>query len=136
MSLIEAIKNFKNTPDTQTEIKLIAELKKAQFLAPIILVAPLANPDGSAVFEEEGSNIKFALLQDDESGERFFPAFSSKDEMMKWRNDSEQEVINLQLKDYANMLLENTDKYSGVVVDAYSHSLTLNLDFFKALFKK
>ncbi|MBE3021827.1 MULTISPECIES: SseB family protein [Campylobacter] len=135
MSLIKAIENFKNEPTKDNEICLINELKKAEFLAPVILAAPLAKPDGSAVYEEEGSNIKFALLSDDENDKSYFPAFTSRQELMKWRNDSEQEVINLRLKDYGAMLLDDKNNYEGIVIDAFSHSLILDLNFFRAIFK-
>ena len=117
----------------QSEKALIAALKKTEFLAPVLINQALAKPDGSAVYEEEGSNIKFVLLEDEESGLSYFPAFSSRGEMMRWRNDAEQEAINLRLKDYAAMLESADGKYAGVVIDAFSHSLILDLAKLKAI---
>ena len=117
----------------QSEKALIAALKKTEFLAPVLINQALAKPDGSAVYEEEGSNIKFVLLEDEESGLSYFPAFSSRGEMMRWRNDAEQEAINLRLKDYAAMLESAEGKYAGVVIDAFSHSLILDLAKLKAI---
>ena len=119
--------------DEQSEKALISALKKAEFLAPVLINQALAKPDGSAVYEEEGSNIKFVLLEDEESGLSYFPAFSSRAEMMRWRNDAEQEAINLRLKDYAAMLESAEGKYAGVVIDAFSHSLILDLAKLKAI---
>lgn len=117
----------------QSEKALISVLKKAEFLAPVLINQALAKPDGSAVYEEEGSNIKFVLLEDEESGLSYFPAFSSRGEMMRWRNDAEQEAINLRLKDYAAMIDGAEGKYAGVVIDAFSHSLILDLAKLKAI---
>ena len=117
----------------QSEKALISALKKTEFLAPVLINQALAKPDGSAVYEEEGSNIKFVLLEDEESGLSYFPAFSSRAEMMRWRNDAEQEAINLRLKDYAAMLESADGKYAGVVIDAFSHSLILDLAKLKAI---
>ena len=117
----------------QSEKALIVALKKAEFLVPVLINQVLAKPDGGAVYEEEGSNIKFVLLEDEESGLSYFPAFSSRAEMMKWRNDAEQEAINLRLKDYAAMLDSAEGKYAGVVIDAFSHSLILDLAKLKAM---
>lgn len=119
--------------DEQSEKALISALKKAEFLAPVLINQALAKPDGSAVYEEEGSNIKFVLLEDEESGLSYFPAFSSRGEMMRWRNDAEQEAINLRLKDYAAMLESAEGKYAGIVIDAFSHSLILDLAKLKAI---
>ena len=117
----------------QSEKALISALKKAEFLAPVLINQALAKPGGSAVYEEEGSNIKFVLLEDEESGLSYFPAFSSRAEMMRWRNDAEQEAINLRLKDYAAMLESAEGKYAGVVIDAFSHSLILDLAKLKVI---
>ncbi len=117
----------------QSEKALISALKKAEFLAPVLINQALVKPDGSTVYEEEGSNIKFVLLEDEESGLSYFPAFSSRAEMMRWRNDAEQEAINLRLKDYAAMLESADGKYAGVVIDAFSHSLILDLAKLKAM---
>nr|WP_315018047.1 SseB family protein [uncultured Campylobacter sp.] len=117
----------------QSQNALIAALKKAEFLAPVLINQALAKPDGSAVYEEEGSNIKFVLLEDEESGLSYFPAFSSRGEMMRWRNDAEQEVINLRLKDYAAMIEGGEGKYAGVVIDAFSHGLILDFAKLKAM---
>jgi len=117
----------------QSQKALIAALKKTEFLAPVLINQALAKPDGSAVYEEEGSNIKFVLLEDEESGLSYFPAFSSRGEMMRWRNDAEQEAINLRLKDYAAMIEGGEGKYAGVVIDAFSHSLILDLAKLKAI---
>ena len=117
----------------QSQKALIAALKKTEFLAPVLINQALAKPDGSAVYEEEGSNIKFVLLEDEESGLSYFPAFSSRGEMMRWRNDAEQEAINLRLKDYAAILDGAEGKYAGVVIDAFSYSLILDLTKLKAM---
>ena len=117
----------------QSQKALIAVLKKAEFLAPVLINQALAKPDGSAVYEEEGSNIKFVLLEDEESGLSYFPAFSSRGEMMRWRNDAEQEAINLRLKDYAAMIDGAEGKYAGVVIDAFSHDLILDFAKLKAM---
>ena len=117
----------------QSQKALIAALKKTEFLAPVLINQALAKPDGSAVYEEEGSNIKFVLLEDEESGLSYFPAFSSRAEMMRWRNDAEQEAISLRLKDYAAILDGAEGKYAGVVIDAFSHSLILDLTKLKAM---
>ena len=117
----------------QSQKALIVALKKAEFLAPVLINQALAKPGGSAVYEEEGSNIKFVLLEDEESKLSYFPAFSSRDEMMRWRNDAEQEAINLRLKDYAAMIEGGEGKYAGVVIDAFSHSLILDLAKLKAI---
>lgn len=125
-NLTKAMQKFLDNPTNENENTLINELRKAEFIAPVIINQALAKPDGKAVYEEEGSNIKFIILEDEESELSYFPAFSSREEMIKWRNDAEQEVINLRLKDYLAMLENSKEKYEGIVIDAFSHSFILS----------
>lgn len=133
-NLNKAIESFLKNSSANNENNLILELTKAEFLAPILINQALHKPDGNAVYEE-GSNIKFVLFQDEESNLSYFPAFSDKNEMMKWRNDKEQEVINLRLKDYLSMIKNSEEKYSGIVINAFSHNFILNLSTIKRIFK-
>ena len=134
----EKIENFRNmflnNPNKENEIKLIKALKITQFLAPIIINQPLSKLDGSAIFEEEGSNIKFITLVDDEKKLSFFPAFSSLEEMMKWRKDNEQETIQMQLKDYIALAENSQNSYAGVVINAFSCNLTLSFNVIKRFY--
>ena len=115
----------------QSEKALIAALKKAEFLAPVLINQALAKPDGSAVYEEEGSNIKFILLEDESEKLSYFPAFTSKEAMKLWRNDSEQESIEIGLKEYLAMLKESS--YAGVVVDAFSYDFVLKRELIEKI---
>lgn len=133
MSLTDAMHNFLNDASPQNESELITQLKKAEFLSPIMMLSPLAKPDGSAVYEEEGANIKFMILADDEANLSFFPAFTSREEMMKWRNDAEQEVLNLRLRDFCAMINDSGEKYAGVVIDAFGANLILNAQILNAI---
>ncbi len=101
----EAMDKFLSDPSQQNEINLISALKKATFFAPVLLNQALAKPDGGVVYEEEGSNIKFILLEDEGEKLSYFPAFTSKEAMKLWRNDSEQESIEIGLKEYLAMLI-------------------------------
>ena len=119
----EVMDKFLKEPNQQNEVNLIAALKKASFFAPVLLNQALAKPDGGVVYEEEGSNIKFILLEDEGDKLSYFPAFTSKEAMKLWRNDSEQESIEIGLKEYLAMLKESS--YAGVVIDAFSYDLIL-----------
>ena len=127
-NLRNLIRLFLQDQNKTNEQNLIAELNKTEFLSPVIIHQALAKPDGGAVYEEEGSNIKFVLLEDEDSNLSYFPAFTCREEMMKWRNDSEQEVLNLRLKDFVSMINASKEKYAGVVIDAFSYNFILNFN--------
>ena len=126
VNMQEAMDKFFKEPNQQNEVNLISALKKASFFAPVLLNQALAKPDGGVVYEEEGSNIKFILLEDESEKLSYFPAFTSKEAMRLWRNDSEQESIETGLKEYLAMLKESS--YAGVVIDAFSYDFILKKD--------
>ena len=125
---------FLNNPSKENEINLIAELKKTKFIAPVIINQALAKPDGNAVYEEEGSNIRFITLVDDDTQKNFFPAFSNKEEMIKWRKDDEQEVIDLYLKDYITVIENSKNNYGGVVIDAFSYNFKIAYETLRKIY--
>lgn len=126
VNMQEAMDKFLKEPNQRNEVNLISALKKATFFAPVLLNQVLAKPDGGVVYEEEGSNIKFILLEDEGEKLSYFPAFTSKEAMKLWRNDSEQESIEIGLKEYLAMLKESS--YAGVVIDAFSYDFILKKD--------
>jgi len=115
----EAMDKFLSDPSQQNEINLISALKKATFFAPVLLNQALAKPDGGVVYEEEGEKLSY------------FPAFTSKEAMKLWRNDSEQESIEIGLKEYLTMLKESS--YAGVVVDAFSYDFVLKRELIEKI---
>ena len=127
----EAMDKFLSDPSEKNEINLISALKKATFFAPVLLNQALAKPDGGVVYEEEGSNIKFILLEDEGEKFSYFPAFTSKEAMKLWRNDSEQESIEIGLKEYLAMLKESS--YAGVVVDAFNYDFVLKRELIEKI---
>ena len=127
----EAMDKFLSDPSEKNEINLISALKKATFFAPVLLNQALAKPDGGVVYEEEGSNIKFILLEDESEKLSYFPAFTSKEAMRLWRNDSEQESIEIGLKEYLVMLKESS--YAGVVVDAFGYDFVLKRELIEKI---
>ena len=127
----EAMDKFLSDPSQQNEVNLISALKKATFFAPVLLNQALAKPDGGVVYEEEGSNIKFILLEDEDEKLSYFPAFTSKEAMKLWRNDSEQESIEIGLKEYLAMLKESS--YAGVVVDAFGYDFVLKRELIEKI---
>ncbi|AQW80854.1 putative SseB domain protein [Campylobacter pinnipediorum subsp. pinnipediorum] len=135
MNLKDAMDKFLKNPVSDNERNLIDILKTSEFLSPIMLISPMVNKDGSSFDEEEGNNIRFVILEDEDTDKKYYPLFTSQEEMLKWRKDEEQESIKLKLKDYTPMLLSEKNEYDGIVIDPFSHSLILNLKFLESVFK-
>lgn len=136
MNLKNAMQNFIKSGSKDDEIVLINELNKAELLAPIILSSPLSKPDGGAIYEEEGSNIKFIILEDEINDWGYYPAFTDRDELLKWRSDSEQETLSLRLKDFYAMLSHENNVYKGVVINAYGENFVLSTELLGGILNK
>lgn len=87
-------------------------LLKAQLLAPV-----------SVTHEKGDAQIHFQLLTT-QDGRVFLPAFTDLQELHKGFADPEQKTLVLTFSDYKKMILTD-GAAAGVVVDPFSHSLTL-----------
>lgn len=133
-NLTQLIDNFLKNPTKQSEIALIKALKNATFIAPVILNAPVVNQSSNPI-QEDGENMKFITLVDDDTKSSFFPAFTSQSQMMKWRKDAEQESVSLSLKDYIAIIENSKQSYAGVVIDAFSYDFRLEYVILKKFYE-
>ena len=97
----------------------------AKFISPVrFSQEPVLNEDGTARLPE-GTTISFAQLTN-EKGQRFYPVFTSADEMMKWDQMKEQkpQTLTLGFDDYASMVLDRNGG-EGFVINPFSDNLMI-----------
>ena len=73
----------------------------------------------------------FILLEDEGEMISYFPSCTRNEALTLWRNDSEQESIEIGLKEYLAMLKESS--YAGVVVDAFSYDFVLKRELIEKI---
>lgn len=97
----------------------------ARFISPVrFSQEPILNENGTAQLPE-GTSISFAQLEN-EKGQKFYPVFTSADEMMKWEQMKEQkpQTLTLGFDDYASMVLDRNGG-EGFVINPFSDNLMI-----------
>lgn len=134
----EKLKELLNiTPDEATEEDndaLIEEIKTAQLIMPIEITSKLEIDDaevGDIIEIDNGLRFKPQKIIDDEKNV-FIPLFSDDSEVY-----GHTSAIDIYTKDLAEMIDDNPENISGVVLNPFSDfSVTLEMDSFLNLFKE
>ena len=134
----EKLKELLNiTPDEATEEDndaLIEEIKTAQLIMPIEITSKLEIDDaevGDIIEIDDGLRFKPQKIIDDEKNV-FIPLFSDDSEVYGLTS-----AIDIYTKDLAEMIDDNPENISGVVLNPFSDfSVTLEMDSFLNLFKE
>lgn len=112
-------------------------MMRSVFLAPAKIeigeVAPKPDENGRIQLPKN-TKVTFALLKSGE-GKSFFTAFTDAEELNKWTNKPEGQVMLLRFDDYARMLNGN-DHVDGFVLNPFSDNLRFNSDMVASLLKQ
>ena len=106
--------NRENSRESR-EAVLDLVISSAQFLAPVTIV-PGKEPGGS------DTQIQFQLLPN-QTGQPFFPAFTSWDELRKLCGPKNQQTLALTFDDYARMIVQD-NRAAGFVLDPFGCCLS------------
>ena len=87
----------------------ISELTKAHFLIPANITPEPEKTEDGKLRLVPGCQIQFPMLENDK-GEHFFMAFTSKRELDKWTNDEDKATFTLTFADYAGLLFNRNKK--------------------------
>lgn len=121
-ALLQAIDQMRqqNTPENQSN--MLDLMVEAKLLAPVsITPAPETNGEMmSNVMLPPDAKIQFHMIENG-NGQRFFLAFTSFEEMIKWRRDMTVQTIVVSFDDYASMLKNTVDdnRVGGFVIDPF-----------------
>lgn len=120
--LLKAIETMKKDNSPENQSHMLDLMVEAQFLAPVsITPAPEANSGVmTKITLASDSKIRFHMIENGQ-GQRFFLAFTSFDEMRKWRPNQDNQTIITNFDDYANMLKNSVGdgKVAGFVIDPF-----------------
>lgn len=106
--------NQENSRESR-EAVLDIVISSAQFLAPVTIV-PGKEQDGS------DTQIQFQLLPN-QTGQPFFPAFTSWEELRKLCGPKNQQTLALTFDDYARMIVQD-NRAAGFVLDPFGCCLS------------
>ena len=123
--LMEAIHRMghENTHESR-EAVLDLIISQANFLAPVTITPAPGAPAGSQNIFDERTSIQFQLLPN-QSGQLFFPAFTSWDELRKLCGPKNQQTLVLPFDAYAKMILRD-NRAAGFVIDPFGCCLSFD----------
>ncbi len=132
-ALLDKRKGCKTKEETVSVMNEIAQeiAMNARFISAVrFSEEPVLDPDGTVKISD-GTKMTFMLLSNG-TEKKFFPAFTSPDEMMKWQTVKAElpKTVNLGFDDYAALVLDRHGA-DGVVIDPFGGNLLLNAEIIR-----
>ncbi|WP_166462382.1 enhanced serine sensitivity protein SseB [Psychrobacillus vulpis] len=129
--LVQSMKRFQIEKTKESEKEFINNLISLTFLSPVLYES---TKDINHNENESQNDKKINLLSlPNDNGEFFFPAFTEKDELLKWNAYPDKQVIFLKLKDYIDVLSTDNSKWSGVVINPFRDNFVLTTEQIKTI---
>ncbi|MBR4622631.1 MAG: SseB family protein [Ruminococcus sp.] len=127
--LVSAIKDMRADfkPETQNRVINLA-LRSAFFLPGIVKkqgTGLVQGNDGKVSFEKTPPQVTFLMIKNEERG-TFFPAFTDREECLRFKSEREFSVVMLRFADLANLCERSGDQgqqVNGFVINPYSEAL-------------
>ena len=106
----------------------------ARFTSVILLSEePVPNGDGTATFQE-GATMQLPLLTAPD-GARFYPAFTDKVELARWKEMKEPKTVLLSFEDHVALVLKS-EETTGIVINPFSENMMLDQKILEHLKRK
>ena len=124
-ALLEAIARMQRENSRESrEAVLDLIISGVEFMAPVDILPG----------EGEASNIQFTLLPN-QSGQPFFPAFTSWDELRKLCGPKNQQTVSITFDHYASMVLRD-NRAAGFVIDPFGCCLSFEREMISHLVQR
>ncbi len=110
----------------------LQELLKARLLCPVELETP--PPVEDAPVKIEGKIKIFGLNAQD--GRSFLMAFTDAEELKKWRDKEEEQIMVWSIARYANILLKQGCPHEGVVINPFGENIIVKREYLPKLLQR
>lgn len=119
--LLAAIDAFRAERTPEKEQNMVAEIRKAKFVAPVQMddIKDLNLKQG----ETRQAQVKFVMIQ--REGKKFFPLFTDQGELARWQNIPEHKTILLTYDQYSDMIAQQGGEAEGLVINPFGAALPM-----------
>ncbi len=136
--LIKAIEELKKDPQNKdNEIAFVAQLRKAVLISPAIIEVKDENGKFQRLeadkADPENTRVNFMMLSQ-KDGKTFLPAFTSFEELIKFREDEKLQTIVTNFDQYLSIICSDENGPAGFVIDPFGSNLIMPRELLKALF--
>lgn len=124
--LLKAIEEMKKNNSPENQSHMLDLLVEAKFFTPVSITPAPDTVDGmmAHITLPPDAKIRFHMIENGK-GQSFFLAFTSFDEMKKWRPNQDNQTIVSSFDDYANMVKRavGDGQVGGFVIDPFGANM-------------
>ncbi|MDD6269089.1 MAG: enhanced serine sensitivity protein SseB C-terminal domain-containing protein [Oscillospiraceae bacterium] len=120
--LLAAINAFRQERTPAKEQAMVAEIRKAKFVAPVQM-ADLPKDLKLKKGESHQAQVKFVMIQRD--NKKYFPLFTDQGELARWKNIPEHKTILLTFDQYSDMIAQQGGEAEGLVINPFGAALPM-----------
>lgn len=124
--LLNAIEEMKKNNSPENQSHMLDLMVEAKFLTPVSITPAPDTVNGmmAHITLPPDAKIRFHMIENGK-GQRFFLAFTSFDEMRKWRPNQDNQTIVSNFDDYANMVKRSVGdgQVGGFVIDPFGANM-------------
>lgn len=122
--LLEAIVNMQEDNNPQTVNEMINCLMKAQLITPakISKPTPVAKNNGTGTVMQQETQVQFLLIEN-QNKEKFFPAFTDREEKDKWEMSKGQQEMIMTFDSFYQVLSAPECNINGFVINPFGRSV-------------
>ncbi len=119
--LVNAIDAFRKERTPEREQTMIAEIRKARFVAPVQMELPenLQLEKG----QTHQAQVKFVMVQ--RENKKYFPLFTDQAELARWTNIPEHKTILITYDQYSDMIAQQGGEAEGLVINPFGAALPM-----------
>lgn len=133
--LLSALKDTSSSQENRLE-RIVAEAKKAHFLAPVSISLEHANDKSSReIVLEKDTTIRFNLIKN-AMNQEFFVVFTDWNALRKWRNVENQQTLIVTFEDMSSMVLNSKDCHEGFVINPFGEDFVFTKQLIQALMQE
>jgi len=131
-SLVAAIQKAREDSTAEAWAGMVREAAKARFITPVD-ISPVPEGEGGKRLLKGKTSFSLHVLEDPESHQKYYMAFTDWEELEKWRSKPGQRVLILTFEDYARMVLDGKLNMGGFIVNPYGGNVVFHRAMIEAV---
>lgn len=134
-ALVYAMYEMKEKKTREAEGRFLSQLKQAVFITPATV--EIKGEDGEYHVAEDSSQtgdtrIQFMMLSNADK-ETYLPAFTSMDELRKWRKESKIQTVVCRFDQYVNIIATDPEGPKGLAIDPFGSNIMLSRQLMESI---
>ena len=133
--LLESIKKAKEDASQENTVKMLNQVVRAKFLAPISLdKGPSVEGEDGQVVLEKDTTVSFELIKA-QNGDLYYPVFTHGEELRKCSTEKNQHSMIVNFEDLANIILNQGKAVRGFVINPMGQNICFTSEMIEGMIK-